>query len=103
MESRNWENLVWVDSARYEHRAATRNELTLTVAGIQADGTVVACGEYADEILSWGSLSYLSMSEGLIAGLTTDGHARLTGQMARVLADEVNTWTDIAGIKVGKL
>lgn len=103
MECRNWENLVWVDSAMYEHLAATRNELTLTVAGIQADGTVVACGEYADEILSWGPLSYLSMSEGLIAGLTTDGHARLTGQMARVLADEVNTWTDIAGIKVGKL
>lgn len=103
MECFDWENLVWVDSALYDHIASTHHELTLTVAGIQADGTVVACGEYADEILSWGPLSYLSMSEGLIAGLTIDGNARLTGQMAKVLKEEVNTWTNIAGIKVGKL
>ena len=103
MDCYDWENLVWVDSAEYDRQFYEDYALTLTVAGIQADGTVVACGEYADEILSWGQLSYLSMREGLIAGLTPDGTVRLTGQRSEELKAEVESWTDIAGIQVGKL
>ena len=93
-----WTDLVLVDASKWMENGAVKS---LTVAGLQSDGTVVACGDYADEILSWGPLSYLSMSDGSIVGLTTDGRLKMTGEMAEFMAEEVESWTDIAAVKVG--
>ena len=50
-----------------------------TVAAITSDGRTLATGDSADEILTWGSLSYISMNNGLIAGLLPDGTVRVAG------------------------
>ena len=94
----DWTDLVLVDASKWLENGTVKS---LTVAGLQSDGTVVACGDYADEILSWGPLSYLSMSNGSIIGLTTDGRLKMTGEMAEFMAEEVESWTNIAAVKVG--
>lgn len=93
-----WTDLVLVDASK---RVENGEVKSLTIAGLQSDGTVVACGDYADEILSWGPLSYLSMSDGSIVGLTTDGCLKMTGEMEEFMAEEVESWTNIAAVKVG--
>ena len=89
----DWENLAMVAIALYGTE-------TMTVAGIQKDGTVVAAGDYAEEILDWGLLSYLAMSDGTIIGLTADGSLKLTGQDAEMIRSSVESRTGIAAVEV---
>ncbi len=95
MECFGWKDMAVIGAAKY------MEEPTLTVAGIQRDGTVLACGDYAQDILSWGPLADLSMSDGMIVGLTKDGSLKMTGQYAEFMADEVESWTNIAAVQVG--
>lgn len=95
MDCFQWEKMAMIGVAN------DMEEPALTVAGIQYDGTVMACGDYADEILSWGSLACLSMSDGMIVGLTKDGDLRMTGRYAEFMAPEVESWKNIAAVKVG--
>lgn len=95
MECFNWKDMAVIGAAKY------MKEPSLTVAGIQRDGTVLACGDYAEEILSWGTLADLSMSDGMIVGLTKDGALKMTGQYAEFMAAEVESWTNIAAVQVG--
>ena len=72
-----------------------------TYAGIKKDGTVVACGERAEEILSWGPLVYIDGKDGNILGVTADGKLKLAGRHAfDQVIDELNTWSDIASAKL---
>lgn len=74
---------------------------SLTVAGLKADGTVVACGTYAEEIMGWGKLSYLTMSDGMIVGLKDDGTLKMTGDYAEKMKETVESWTNIVAIEAG--
>lgn len=96
LECFTWDNMALIGSAKF-----VESGKTLTVAGIQHDGTVKACGDYADEILSWGPLAYLSLSDGMIVGLTQDGKLKMTGQYAVHMAETVESWTNITAVKVG--
>ncbi len=95
MDCFGWKDMAVIGAAKY------MEDPTLTVAGIQRDGTVLACGDYAEDILSWGPLADLSMSDGMIVGLTRDGALKMTGQYAEFMADEVESWTNIAAVQVG--
>lgn len=103
MECFDWENLVIIDAAKRMLSDVTDSEQSAeaTVAGIQADGTVVACGLYADEIKSWGPLAYISMEPGLIVGLTPEGTLKLTGPCAEYVAADVADWKNIVAVETG--
>lgn len=75
-------------------------EPSMTVVGIQRDGTVLA-GDYAEDIQSEGQLAGLSMSGGMIVGLANDGSLKMIGQYVEFMADVVESWTNIAAVKVG--
>ena len=94
-----WENLALVDAARV---LDSQTVISLTVAGIQKDGTVLACGDYAEDILSWGPLAYISMADTMIVGLTVDGAVKMTGQYAELMGSVVESWPNIVAIKAGK-
>lgn len=73
----------------------------VTVAAITADGRTLAVGDFADEILGWGALSYISMNDGVIVGLKPDGTLCVTGPYAQLLEEGgLSTLTNIAGVKV---
>lgn len=76
-------------------------EAEITVAAILADGTVMAEGAYAEDILSWGELSYITMSDSLIVGLTSDGTLKVTGIAAESVASDLESWNNIVAVKVG--
>lgn len=95
MDCFGWKDMAVIGAAKY------MEEPSLTVAGIQRDGTVLACGDYAEDILSWGPLADLSMSDGMIVGLTKEGALKMTGQYAEFMAAEVEGWTNIAAVQVG--
>ena len=102
MEFLGWDNMALIDAAKYRTGGdALDPEWELTVAGIQGDGTVKACGFYADEILSWGDLNYISMDEGMIVGLTPEGTLKVTGTLAQYVQEDLAAWTNLAGVKVG--
>ena len=92
-----WDNLALAGIAIYNSEPET-----LTAAGIRKDGTVVAAGDYADDILGWGPLSYISMGGGTIVGLTSDGSLKVTGQAAELISGTVEGWSNIAAVKVGR-
>lgn len=92
-----WEDLILADCMLVRNADATE----VTVAGIQADGTVLAEGAYAEDILSWGELAYISMNKGLIAGLGRDGTLKLAGPLAEQVAPETADWPALAAIRVG--
>ena len=95
-----FENLVIVDIAK--HMAGMGGGVeSLTVAGIKGDGTVVATGTYASDILSWGKLADIAMSDGMIVGLTEDGKVKMTGDFAEKMKETVESWTNIVAIEVG--
>lgn len=75
-------------------------ETEITVAAILADGTVMAEGTYAEEILSWGELSYITMSDSLIVGLTSDGVLKVTGSAAEYVESDLADWQNIVAVKV---
>lgn len=93
-----FENLVLVDEAK--HMGGGEVE-SLTIAGLKRDGSVVAIGTYADEILSWGKLSDLAMSDGMIVALTEDGKVKMTGDFADKMKETVEGWTNITAIETG--
>lgn len=95
----SWKNMAMVDIARA--MSWDGDFLSLTIAGIQADGTVVASGDYAADILSWGELSYIAMGGTMIAGLKTDGTVVMTGQAAEGMGEIVSGWSNIVAIEVG--
>lgn len=105
LECFDWDNIALIDAAKVMLSDAkdSNTEAELTVAGIQSDGTVRAVGTYADEILSWGTLNYISMDDALIVGLTPDGHLKAAGQAAEFVASDLNQWSNIAGVKVGNV
>lgn len=95
-----FEDLVVVDIAK--KMVVLKSQVqSLTVAGIKADGTPVATGTYAADILSWGKLADLAMSDGLIVGLTADGKVKMTGDYAEKMKDIVESWTNIVAIEAG--
>lgn len=72
-----------------------------TVAAITGDGRTLAVGDFADDILAMGELSYISMSDGVIVGLKTDGTLAVAGPYAQLLTDAgVTSLNDIAGVRV---
>lgn len=95
----NWKNMAMADIARAVDWNG--NALSLTVAGIQADGTVVAAGDYAADILSWGELSYIAMNNTVIAGLKKDGTVKISGQDAEGMQEIVAGWSNIVAIEAG--
>ncbi len=96
----SFEDLVVVDIAK-KMKVLKSEVQSLTVAGIKADGTPVATGTYAADILSWGKLADLAMSDGMIVGLTADGKVKMTGDYAEKMKDIVEGWTNIVAIEVG--
>ncbi len=98
MEFFGWKDIVRIDAAKVKG-----DETELTVAGLQKDGTVLACGTYADEVLSWGKLNDISMDSGLIVGLTPEGTLKVTGSAAEFVKNDIADWTEIVGVKAGNL
>lgn len=90
--------MAFVDIAKVMEDGEVKS---LTVAGLKADGTTVAVGTYAQDILSWGKLAYLSMSDGMIVGLTTAGTLKMTGDYAEKMASVVEGWQNVTAVKVG--
>lgn len=101
----DWKDLVLIDAAKVMIGSPKdpNPECELTIAGIQSDGTVLACGPYAEEILSWGKLNYISMDDSLIVGLTPDGKLKVTGQAAEFVKSDLEKWSNITGVKAGNL
>ncbi len=93
-----FENLVLVDMAKHMGNGEVES---LTVAGLKGDGSVIATGTYAEEIMGWGTLSYLTMSDGMIVGLTSDGTLKMTGDYAAKMKETVESWTNIVAVEAG--
>lgn len=96
-----FENLAIVDIAKKMELLSSTEVKSLTVAGIKGDGTVVATGTYAADILSWGKLADIAMGDGLIIGLTEDGKIKVTGDYAGQIKNDIEGWTNIIAIEVG--
>ncbi len=96
-----FENLAIIDIAKHMDVMKSGEVKTLTVAGIKGDGTVVATGTYAADVLSWGKLADIAMSDGMIVGLTEDGKVKMTGDFAEQMKETVEGWTDIIAIEAG--
>lgn len=101
-EFMNWGSGIAVIDASKVMSADRSGEVDyVTVAAITADGRTLAVGDFADEILSWGELSYISMNDGVIVGLKPDGTLRITGPYAQLLEEGgLGSLTNIAGVKV---
>ena len=101
---RSWSDVAILDAAKVVAQDSAGNSVveSATVAAITHDGRTLATGTYADEILSWGDLAYLSMSHGIIAGLSTDGTLRLTGDEGKdLLANTpVSQWKNLVSVRV---
>lgn len=94
----NFKGMAFVDIAKVMEDGEVKS---LTVAGLKADGTTVAVGTYAQDVLSWGKLASLSMSDGMIVGLTTAGTLKMTGDYAEKMVSVVEKWNNIVAVKVG--
>ena len=101
---RSWSDVALLDAAKVVVQDSAGNSVveSATVAAITNDGRTLATGTYADEILSWGDLAYLSMNHGIIAGLSTDGTLRLTGEDGKdLLANTpVSVWKNLVAVRV---
>ena len=99
----SWENaaVFEVQKRVLTNRDSGNRETEITAAAILADGTVLAEGAYADEILSWGELNDISMSGTLIVGLKPDGTLRVAGADAEHVEQDLAAWQNIAAVKVG--
>lgn len=75
-----WKDVV-VMACTYDETEGTNS-----IGAIAADGKVYATGDYAEEILSWGNLAYLTMDEGLIVGLKEDGTLAYAGKNAEAFS-----------------
>lgn len=93
-----FENLALADVAKHMGKGEVES---LTVAGLKDDGTVVACGTYAEEIMGWGKLCDITMSDGIIVGLKEDGTLKMTGDYAEKMKETVESWKNIVAIEAG--
>lgn len=98
-----WENIVVFDAQKRMLTSSDddERETEITVAAILADGTVVAEGVYADDILAWGPLDYITMSDSIIIGLMPDGKLKATGVAAEYIEPDIADWQNIVAVKVG--
>ena len=101
-EFMNWGGgIAVIDASKVMNPSGNGEVDYATVAAITADGRTLAVGDFADEILGWGELSYISMNDGVIVGLKPDGTLRVTGPYAQLLLDGgLGSLTNIAGVKV---
>ncbi len=97
----DWENVVLFDARKNMLSSFGDDERKseVTAAAILADGSVVAEGTYAEEILSWGGLSYLSLADAVVVGLKPDGTLKIAGAAVQEAAAEIAGWTDIVAVK----
>ncbi len=91
----------WTDLAVFKAavKGSHRGYESLTFIGIRKDGAVLACGDSAEEVLSWGPLAYVDTYECNIIGITPDGKVRITGPDTANIAETVESWTDIAAVR----
>lgn len=97
----HWENCEvkgWKDIVVLARRANTDTK-TATIAGIAADGTVYATGDFAEDILSWGELAYISMDDELIVGLKKDGTLVFTGEKGNMYS-ALDTIEKVKGVRL---
>lgn len=102
----HWENCEvkgWKDIVVLARQANDETK-TATIAGISADGTVYATGDFAEDILSWGELAYISMDDELIVGLKKDGTLAFTGEKGDMYS-ALDTVENVKGVRLwrGKL
>ena len=97
----DWENVALFDARKNMLSSFGDDERKseVTAAAILADGSVVAEGTYAEEILSWGGLSYLSLADAVVVGLKPDGTLKIAGAAVQEAAAEIAGWTDIVAVK----
>lgn len=92
-EIKDWKNTVVLEVTANEEKD------TATIAGIAADGTVYATGDYAEDILSWGELAYISMDDRLIVGLKKDGTLAFTGELGEAYS-KLDTVDNVKGVRL---
>ena len=99
---KNWgANIAVIDASKVMNTDDRGVADYVTVAAVTGDGRTLAAGDFADDILAMGELSYISMSDGVIVGLRTDGTLAVAGPYAQLLTDAgVTALKDIAGVRV---
>lgn len=92
-EVKGWKDIVVL--------ARTANEETksATIAGISADGTVYATGTFAEDILSWGELAYISMDDELIVALKKNGTLVFSGEKGAMYS-ALDTIENVKGVRL---
>lgn len=97
----SWDDVVLFDARKnmLSSFGDDERESEVSAAAILADGSVVAEGTYAEEILSWGELSYISLADPVVAGLKPDGTLKIAGAAVQEAAEEVGKWKDIVAVK----
>ncbi|MBQ4089079.1 MAG: hypothetical protein IJC56_04260 [Clostridia bacterium] len=95
-------NIAVIDASRVMNRDDRSVADYVTVAAITADGRTLAAGDFAEDILAMGELSYITMNDGVIIGLRTDGTLAVAGPYVDELNEiGVTSLVDIAGVVAG--
>ena len=96
----SWTDLVHVAAAKYKPDSEPE---AMTIIGIRKDGSTVVAGDYAEEILGWGRLSWVAGAEGIIIGVKEDGTLGITGERGRKFREDprLANWKNIACVDVG--
>lgn len=96
----SWTDLVHVAAAKYKPDSEPE---AMTIIGIRKDGTTVVAGDYAEEILGWGNLSWVAGAEDIIVGVKEDGTLGITGERGRKFREDprLASWKNIACVDVG--
>lgn len=99
LELHTWSDLeVFAFASEYDRELGVN---FYSYAGVKGDGTVVACGKLAEEILTWGPLSYVDGKMGCMLGVTQDGEIRLAGRYAQPwVLEELQSWKNIVSAKI---
>ncbi len=72
------------------------------VAGIQADGRVIALEPALNqEVSSWTDVVEIESGDGFLLGLRQDGSVMAAGERAHLVAQDIESWTDIVDIACG--
>lgn len=102
-EFKNWgADIAVIDASKVMNREDRGVADYVTVAAITADGRTLAVGDFAEDILAMGELSYITMGDGAIIGLKTDGTLAVAGPYAQQLTDlGFTSLSGITGVKVG--
>ena len=92
-EVKNWKDIVVLACS------ADEDGKPATIAGISADGTVYATGDYAEDILSWGELAYITMNDELIVGMKRDGSLVFSGKNGEAFS-AIENIRPVKGVKI---